>query len=100
MTVTDKSGNSQTQTLSPAFRIDERLALDNLMDDGKVTVSIENSQLTVSDATGNAIVEIYDLAGRNVVTTKALSVNLGSFTGTYIVKVTDNDRIDTFKIAL
>lgn len=100
VTVTDKSGNSQTQTLSPAFRIDERLALDNLMDDGKVTVSIENSQLTVSGATGNAIVEIYDLAGRNVVTTKALSVNLGSFTGAYIVKVTDNDRIDTFKIAL
>lgn len=100
VTVTDKSGNSQTQTLSPAFRIDEKLALDNLTADGKVTVCIENSQLTVSGATGNAIVEIYDLAGRNVVTTKALSVNLGGFTGTYIVKVTDGDNVDTFKIVI
>lgn len=70
------------------------------MDDSKITVCIENSQLTVSGATDNAIVEIYDIAGRKVLAAKATSVGLGGLTGAYIVKVTDNDRIDTFKIAL
>ena len=100
MTVTDKAGNTQTQTLSPAFRIDEQVSLDNLMVDSNVTVSVEGSQLTVTGASDNAVVEVYDLAGRKVIEAKSLSVSLDGFMGTYIVKVTDGDNINTFKIGL
>lgn len=100
VSITDKSGNSQTQTLSPAFRIDERLALDKLTADRSIAISVEGKQLKVMGTTADANVEIYDLAGRKVLAAKATSVGLGGLTGAYIVKVTDNDRIDTFKIAL
>lgn len=100
VSITDKSGNSQTQTLSPAFRIDEQLGLDNLTADRSIAISVEGKQLKVMGTTTDANVEIYDLAGRKVLAAKATSVGLGGLTGAYIVKVTDNDRIDTFKIAL
>lgn len=100
VTVTDKAGNTQTQTLSPAFRIDEQVSLDNLMADSNVTVSVEGSQLTVTGASDNAVVEVYDLAGRKVIEAKSLSVSLDGFMGAYIVKVTDGDNINTFKIGL
>lgn len=100
MTVTDKAGNTQTQTLSPAFRIDEQVSLDNLMADSNVTVSVEGSQLTVNGASDNAVVEVYDLAARKVIEAKALTVSLDGFTGAYVVKVTDGENVNTFKIGL
>lgn len=100
VTVGDKAGNTQTQTLSPAFRIDEQLGLDNLTADRSIAISVEGKQLKVMGTTTDANVEIYDLAGRKVLAAKATSVGLGGLTGAYIVKVTDSNRIDTFKIAL
>lgn len=100
VTVGDKAGNTQTQTLSPAFRIDEQLGLDNLTADRSIAISVEGKQLKVMGTTADANVEIYDLAGRKVLAAKATSVGLGGLTGAYIVKVTDSNRIDTFKIAL
>ena len=100
VTVGDKAGNSQTQTLSPAFRIDEQLGLDNLTADRSIAISVESKQLKVMGTTADANVEIYDIAGRKVLAAKATSVGLGGLTGAYIVKVTDGDKADTFKIVL
>ena len=59
VTLTDASGNSQVQTISPAFHIDSLSAINNAISDNNTEIRVENHCIIAP-----AGAEIYDICGR------------------------------------
>jgi len=109
---TDAAGNSQTQVLSPAFKIDDSVGIKEIEDRNALAKAFPNpftDKVTITfnaPITGKAQFEIYDLLGRVVYQEKVECGNTSSFKwngssakeGVYIYKIQHNSNSFTGKI--
>jgi|GEM_PF-3120583 len=59
VTLTDASGNSQVQTISPAFHIESLSSVEDAVTDKDVCIRVENNRIIAPSGA-----EIYDISGR------------------------------------
>lgn len=96
-TLTDKAGNTQVQTLSPAFYAEFATSGVNNTSADNVNVRIENG--TIFAGSDNAVIEVWNTAGVKVVSAKGNSASMLDLnTGLYIVKVSTEDGVKVIKI--
>lgn len=80
LTMVDKAGNTQRQTLSPAFRIQNVSGIEAVKGEASTVIGVDGAIINIS--TGR--VEVYSLDGRKVADTDAQRIAMAP--GIYIVK--------------
>lgn len=92
LTITDAAGNSQTQTLSPAFNIQAPDGIESVTNDGNAVIWHDGVLYSGSDAT----FDVFDLSGRKVAAGHGPEAELNLPAGVYIV----DSRATITKIAV
>lgn len=92
LTITDAAGNSQTQTLSPAFNIQAPDGIESVTNDGNAVIWHDGVLYSGSDAT----FDVFDLSGRKVAAGHGPEAELNLPAGVYIV----DSRATIIKIAV
>lgn len=91
LTIADSDGNTQVQTLSPAFRIEELASLsENLQDKGSVKVDVTDGVLIIEGASSTADVTIYSVDGKKVMQFTGTSADVTSLSGLYLIEVAES----------
>lgn len=78
--------------------------VDEISDDENV-IYVNNDEMIIDNIKGDAVVEIYDMLGRNVVSIKTsqniVRQNISGFnTGIYIVRVVDDNKVKAHKVII
>lgn len=78
--------------------------VDEISDDENV-IYVNNDEMIIDNIKGDAVVEIYDMLGRNVVSVKTsqniVRQNISGFnTGIYIVRVVDDNKVKAHKVII
>lgn len=98
-TLTDESGNSQQQVISPAFKITDLTGIATVSADG-ISVYAQNRQIVVAGASEPAV-EVYTLSGRKVIDATGSVIDASALAaGIYAVKVTNEGICSTHKVAI
>ena len=100
ITLTDAAGNFSQQTLTPSFFVagDEMGVESTSFNDNAIAFNYSNSSLEISGAE-NPMVQVFDTAGRLILTTRGNSVDLSALTaGIYLVRATDHTRTAVTRI--
>lgn len=95
--LTDKAGNTQVQTLTPAFYAEFATSgINNPSSDG-LNVRIEDA--TILTDSEDAIIEVWNTVGVKVVSVKGNSASILDLnSGLYILKVSTKDSVKVMKI--
>ena len=95
--MTDKAGNRQRQTISPAFKVNALSGIASVSDDG-VKVWTAGCEICIEGADG-AAVEVYSVSGHKVASTSADRINTTAWpTGVYMVRVSTPTAASTHKV--
>lgn len=97
--MTDKAGNRQRQTISPAFKINALSGIASVSDDN-VKVWVADREIRTEGADG-ATMEVYSVSGQKMASTQADRIDASAWTpGIYVVRITTADTTSTHKVAI
>ena len=95
--MTDKVGNRQRQTISPAFKVNALSGIESATDDS-VKVWMAGREIRTAGADGAAI-EVYSVSGQKVASTSADRIDATAWpTGVYMVRVSTPSASGTHKV--
>lgn len=96
LSLTDAAGNYQTQTISPAFKIDASLGVNKIIQ--KDVYAVNNGEILVVRGMENTNVELYSADGRFVQKGSNSELNIAALpAGLYIVKVDNGENVVVLK---
>lgn len=96
LSLTDAAGNYQTQTISPAFKIDASLGVNKIIQ--KDVYAVNNGEILVVRGMENTNVELYSADGRFVQKGSDSELNIAALpAGLYIVKVDNGENVVVLK---
>ncbi len=97
--MTDKAGNRQCQTISPAFKINALSGIASVSDDN-VKVWVADREIRTEGADG-ATMEVYSVSGQKMASTQADRIDASAWTpGIYVVRIATADTTSTHKVAI
>lgn len=97
--LTDASGNYQEQTLSPAFRIEANVGV-NEVTGAEIGLAVANGRITVCGCE-NPTIEVYSTDGMLLRRINAISLDATSFgSGIFLVSITDGSNRVVRKVRL
>ena len=97
--MTDKAGNRQCQTISPAFKINALSGIASVSDDN-VEVWVADHEIRTEGADG-ASKEVYSVSGQKMASTQAERIDASAWTpGIYVVRITTADTTSSHKVVI
>lgn len=95
--MTDKAGNRQRQTISPAFKVNALSSIESASEDD-VKVWTAGREICTAGADG-AAVEVYSVSGQKVASTSADRIDASAWpAGVYMVRVSTPSSASTHKV--
>ncbi|MFC4665246.1 T9SS type A sorting domain-containing protein [Falsiporphyromonas endometrii] len=96
----DKTGNKQTQILSPAFFSKEKHTASTFQADPNLIQLVRDDNFIVIEGTDNPMVEVYSLDGIRKVSSIGNSIDISELeSGIYVVVIKDAFKNRTFKVS-
>ncbi len=97
ITLTDKTGNYQTQTISPAFHIDSNSGVSSIENTESIALINKNDVLSV-EGIDCPEVRVFDMTGRLIMLSSDRKINISSIpSGIYVVEVSSSNIKKVFK---
>lgn len=99
VTLSDSVGNMQRQVISPAFKVSSLTGIRDVALQNGVSIYAVKSQIYINGI-DNPSVEIYDLSGQQMISTKGNRVEANFAPGIYIVKAHRGEIIQVAKVRI
>ncbi len=97
--MTDKAGNRQCQTISPAFKINALSGIASVSNDN-VKVWVADREIRTEGADGSTK-EVFSVSGQKMTSTQADRIDASAWTpGVYMVRITSSDTTSTHKVVI